>query len=66
MSATVTVGSGKSDTFLVQNNLHQGCTLASTLYFGLVIDRRFSRCQAAGMKVQFKLDGKLVGERTRR
>ena len=66
MSTTVTIGGGKSDTFLVQNHLHQGCTLAPTLYFGLIIHRWFSRCQAAGMKVQFMLGGKFVGERTRR
>ena len=41
MSATVTVGGGRFEPFLVQNGLHQECTIAPTLfilYFGLVID----------------------------
>ena len=45
MSATVTVGGGRSEPFLVQNGLRQGCTIAPTLfilYFGLVIDSWFS------------------------
>jgi len=65
---TLTVGGGESEPFLVQNGLRQGCTLASTLfilYFGLVIDRWLNRCQAGDLVVQFKLGGKLVGERTR-
>ena len=31
-----------------------------------MIDRWVSRCQVVGVKVQFKLGGRLVGERTRR
>ena len=56
MSATVTVGGGRSEPFSVRNGLHQGCTIAPTLfilYFGLVIDRWLDQCQAAGMEVQF-------------
>ena len=69
MSATVTVGGGRSEPFSVRNGLHQGCTIAPTLfilYFGLVIDRWLDWCQAAGVEVQFKLGGRLVGERTKR
>ena len=69
ISATVTVGGGRSEPFSVWNGLHQGCTIAPTLfilYFGLVIDRWLDRYQAAGMEVQFKLGGRLVGERTKR
>ena len=54
---------------LVQNDLHQRCNIAPTLfilYFGLVIDSWLSRCNVAGVEVQFKLGGRLVGERTRR
>ena len=68
MAATVTFGGGRFEPFLVQNGLHQGCTFAPTLfilYFGLVIDTWLSWCHVAGVKVQFKLGGKLVGERTR-
>ena len=36
------------------------------LYFGLVIDSWLSRCNVAGVEVQFKLGGRLVGEGTRR
>ena len=42
MSATVTAGGGKSESFSVWNGLRQECTIAPTLfilYFGLVIDR---------------------------
>ena len=69
MSATVTVGGGRSEPFFVWNGLRQGCTIAPTLfilYFGLVIDSWRSRCTVARVKVQFKLGGKLVGERTTR
>ena len=69
ISATVTAGGGRSDPFSVRNGLHQGCTIAPTLfilYFSFVIDRWLSWCQAAGVEVQFKLGGKLVGERTKR
>ena len=69
MSATVTAGGGRLDPFSVRNGLHQGCTIAPTLfilYFSFVIDRWLSQCQVAGVKVQFKLGGKLVGKRTRR
>ena len=69
MSATVTAGSGRSEPFSVCNGLCQGCTIAPTLfilYFSFVIDKWLSQCQAAGVEVQFKLGGKLVGERTRR
>ena len=69
MSATVTAGGGRLELFLVRNGLRQGCTIAPTLfilYFSFVIDRWLSRCQAAGVEVQFKLGGKLVSERTRR
>ena len=68
MSATVTVGGGRSEPFSVWNGLRQGCTIAPTLfilYFGLVIDRWLNRYQAAGVEVQFKLGGRLVGERTK-
>ena len=71
MLATVTVGGGISMSFSVRNGLRQGCVIAATLfilYFGLVIDtcRWLSLCQAAGVEVQFKVGGKLVGERARR
>ena len=69
MSATVTVGGGRSEPFSVCNGLRQWCTVTPTLfilYFSFVIDRWLSRCQAARVEVQFKLGGKLVGERTRR
>ena len=69
MSATVIAGGGRSEPFSVHNGLRQGCTIAPNmfvLYFSFVIDRWLSRCQAAGVEVQFKLGGKLVGERTRR
>ena len=45
MSATVTVGGGKSEPFSVWNGLCQGCTITLTLfilYFGLVIERWLS------------------------
>ena len=63
------VGGRRSEPFFVGNDLHQGCTIAHTLfilYFGLVIDSWRSQCTVAGVTVHFKLDGKLVGERTRR
>ena len=47
MSATVTAGGGRSEPFSVCNGLHQGCTIAPTLfilYFSFVIDRWLSRC----------------------
>ena len=59
MSATVTVGGGRSEPFSVRNGLRQGCTIAPTLFI-------LYRCQAAGVEVQFKLGGRLVGERTKR
>ena len=59
----MTVG---GEPFLVQNGLRQGCTIAPTLFILLVIDSWLSRCHVAGVEVQFKLGGKLVGERTRR
>ena len=68
MSTTVTVGGGRSEPFSVRNGLRQGCTIAPLfiLYFGVVIDRWLNRCQAAGVEVQLKLGGRLVGERTKR
>ena len=66
MSATVTVGGWTSKSFSVQNGLCQGCVIAPTLYFGLVIDRWLSQCQTAGVEVEFKMGGRLIGERTRR
>ena len=69
MSAMVTVGGRTSKSFSVRNVSHQGCVIVPTLfilYFGLVIDRWLSLCQAAGVEVQFKMGGKLIGERTRR
>ena len=66
MAATVTVGGGKSEPFSVQNGLRQGFTIAPTLYFALVVDRWVGRCQVVGVEVQFKLGGRLVGERSRR
>ena len=69
ISATVTVGGGRSEPFFIQNGLRQGCTIAPTLfilYFGLVIDSQCGWCTVVGVKVQFKLGGKLVEERTRR
>ena len=63
------VGRGRSEPFLVQNGLCQGCTIAPTLfimYFGLVIDSWLSWCNVAGVEVQFKLGERLVGKRTRR
>ena len=57
MTATVTVGGGKSEPFSVQNGLRQGCTIATTPCFKLVIDRWVSRCQAVGVEV---LGGRLV------
>ena len=70
MSATVTAGGGRSEPFSVCNGLRQGCTIAPTLFIlyfsSFVIDRWLSQCQAAVVEVQFKLGGKLVGERTRR
>ena len=65
----LTVGGGISKSFSVRNGLRQGCVIAATLfilYFGLVIDRWLSLCQATGVVVEFKVGGKLVGERTRR
>jgi len=59
----------ESEPFSVRNGLRQGYTISPTLfilYFGLVIDRRVSRCQVVGVEVQFTLGQRLVGERTRR
>ena len=65
----MTVGGGRSEPFSVRNGLRQGCTIAPTqfiLYCGLVIDRWLNRCQTAGVEVQIKLGGRLVGERAKR
>ena len=64
----MTVGGGRSEPFSIQNGLHQGHTIVLTLfilYFRLVIDGWLSQCHVACVKVQFKLGGKLVRERTR-
>ena len=69
MSATVAVGGGTSNPFSVRNSLRQRCTIAPTLfilYFELIIDRWLSQCQVAGVEVQFKMGGKLIGERARK
>ena len=52
MSATVTVGRERSEPFMVQNGLHQGCTIAPTLYImysELVIAHGLSWCNIAGV-----------------
>jgi len=54
MFVTVTIRGGRSEPFSVQNGLHQGCTIAPTLfimYFSLVIDIWSSLCQVAGIEV---------------
>ena len=67
MSATVTVGGGKSEPFSVRNGMVCIKGAPSLLFcLSLVIDRWLSRCQAVGVEVQFRLGGRLVGERTRR
>ena len=69
MSAMVTVGGGTSNSSSVRNGLRQGCVIAPTLfilYFELVIGRWLSLCQAAGVEAQFKMGGKLIGERIRK
>ena len=51
-------GGGRSEPFSVQNGLHQGCTIAPTLfimYFGLVIDRWLSLCQLQVLKCSLSL-----------
>jgi len=53
MSATITAVGGRSESFSVQNCL---CTIAPTLYFGLVIDKRLSWCQEAGVEAQFRVE----------
>ena len=64
-------GSGwrESTTIWVRNGLHQGCTIAPTLfilYFEQVIQCWLHRCNAVGIEVLYKIGGKLVGECTRR
>ena len=69
MLATVTVCGEKSLPFLVMNGLRQGCIIAPTLfilYLELVIQCWRSCCQAIGIEVQYRINGKLVGERTSR
>ena len=69
MVASVVVGGEAAPSFQVRNGLHQGCTIAPTLfilYFKLIIWCWLSCCDTAGIEVQYKMGGKLVGERTRR
>ena len=69
MVASVVVGGEAAPSFQVRNGLRQGCTIAPMLfilYFELVIRCWLSRCDTAGIKVLYKIGGKLVGERTRR
>ena len=59
----------KIQNFKVQNCSFQGSTVTSALfimYFDLVIANWLSQFNVAGVEVQFKLGGKLVGGRTRR
>ena len=67
MKATIRIGSTQSESFSVCNGLRQGCTLAPTLfnlYFNAVMTSW--RCQnpQAGVKVKYKHERKLVGDRT--
>ena len=69
MVASVVVGGEEAPSFQVRNGLHQGCTIAPTLfnlYFELVIRCWLSRCDTPGIEVLYKTSGKLVGECTRR
>ena len=69
MLATVNVCGEKSSPISVTNGLHQGCTIAPTLfilYLELVIQYWCSHCQAIEIEMQYQIGGKLVEERTRR
>ena len=69
MKAEVAVGGTTSPVVEVNNGLHQGCTIAASLfnlYFNLVMRAWRSRCQSIGVDVLYKFGGKLVGEWTRR
>ena len=69
MLAIVTVCGEESSPFSVTNSLCQGCTIVPTLfilYLELVIQCWRSCCRAIGIEVQYRIGGKLVGERTRR
>jgi len=68
MVATVAVGGEKAPPFEVKNGLRQGCTIAPSLfilYFKQVVWCWLHRCNTVGIKVLYKIGGKLVGERTR-
>ena len=69
MIASVVVGGETVPSFQVRDGLRQGCTIAPMLfilYFELAIRCWLSRCGTAGIEVLYKIDGKFVGERTRR
>ena len=68
MVATVAVSGEEAPPFEVRNSLRQGCTIAPTLFilhFEQVIRCWLHHCNAVGIKVLYKIGGKLVGERTR-
>jgi len=69
MAATVSVGGEDATPFEVKNGLRQGYTIAPTLfilYFEQVFQCWLHRCGAVGVKLLYKIGGKLVGECTRR
>ena len=69
MVATVAVSGEEAPLFQVRSGLHQGCTIAPTLfilYFEFVIQCWLSQCVAAQIEVLYKIGGKPGGECTRR
>ena len=69
METEVTISSLTSPSFCVTNGLHQGCTIAPTLfalYLNHVIECWWDCCKVQGVKVFYKYGGELVDERTRK
>ena len=67
MKASVRVNGRISEKIAVNNELHQGCTLDQTLfnlYFATVMSHWHSWCPEEGVDVLYKLDRRLVGDRT--
>ena len=69
MVARVRVDGALTENISVRNGLRQGCTLAPTLfslYFAAVVSYWHSQSSVHGVKFQYRIGRKLVGDRTRK
>ena len=65
METIVRVGDAVANRFEVRNGLHQGCTMAPTLfnlYFNAMVSVWRDQCDEVGIPVLYKLGRRLVGD----